>query len=120
MEGRVKAVHAISLAAKPVPEQERIIKLMKEAGVSVICCPSAAISMRQLDMNGPLHNSIAPVNRLLEFGVPVYMGVDNVYDLFMPFVDGDLWFECRMLMEACRLYDIKKVAEIACDRTGYQ
>lgn len=118
LEGRVSAIHAISVSAKPAMEQDRIVKLLKDAGVSVICCPSAALSMKQLDMNGPLHNSIAPVPKLLEAGVPVYLGVDNVYDLFMPVVDGDMWFECRMLMEACRFYDIKKVAEIACDKSG--
>lgn len=118
LEGRVSAIHAISLAAKPAVEQDRIIKLLKDAGVSVICCPSAALSMKQLDMNGPLHNSIAPVPKLLEAGVPVHLGVDNVYDLFMPIVDGDMWFECRVLMESCRFYDIKRVAEIACDKSG--
>ncbi len=32
----------------------------------------------------------------------------------MPMVDGDIWTECRMLMEACRFYDIDQVAEWAC------
>jgi cytosine/creatinine deaminase len=120
MEGRVSAIHSVSLAAKPPHEQERIIKLLKDAGVSVIVCPSAALSMKQLDLNGPLHNSIAPVPRLIEGGVQVYLGVDNIHDLFMPLVDGDMWFECRMLMEACRYYDIQRVAEIACDRSGFK
>jgi cytosine deaminase len=119
LEGRVSAIHAISLSAKPVVEQDRIVKLLKDAGVSVICCPSAALSMKQLDMNGPLHNSIAPVPKLLDAGVPVHLGIDNVYDLFMPIVDGDMWVECRFLMEACRFYDIKRVAEIACDKSGF-
>jgi cytosine/creatinine deaminase len=119
MEGRVSAIHAISLSAKSANEQDRIIRLLKDAGVSVICCPSAAISMRQLEMTGPLHNSIAPVPKLLDAGVPVYLGVDNVYDLFMPLVDGDLWFESRLLMEATRLYDIDRVAKIATDRSGF-
>lgn len=119
LEGRVAAIHAISLAAKPALEQDRVIRLLKDAGVSVIVCPSAALSMKQLDMTAPLHNSIAPVPKLLDAGVPVYLGVDNVYDLFMPLVDGDLWFECRLLMEACRFYDIDRVAQIAADRSGY-
>ena len=59
------------MAAKPPFEQDRTIGLLKDAGVSVICCPSAALSMKQLDMTGPLHNSIAPVPKLLEAGVPV-------------------------------------------------
>lgn len=118
LEGRVSAIHAISMAAKPPLEQDRVIKLLKDAGVSVIVCPSAALSMKQLEMNGPLHNSIAPVPKLLDAGVPVRMGVDNVYDLFMPLTDGDMWFECRLLMEACRFYDLKRVAEIACDKSA--
>lgn len=119
LEGRVSAVHAISLAAKPASEQDRVIKLLKDAGVSVIVCPSAAVSMRQLDMTAPLHNSIAPVPKLLDAGVPTYLGVDNVYDLFMPLVDGDLWFESRMLMETCRFYDIDRVAKLVSDKSGF-
>ena len=95
-------------------EQDRIIELLKEAGVSIIICPSAALSMKQLGMNAPLHNSIAPFPKLMAAGVPCYMGVDNIHDLFMPIVDGDMWFECRILMEACRFYDVEKVAELAC------
>lgn len=114
LEGRVFAVHAISVAAKPPNEQDRIIKLLKDAGIGVIICPSAAMSMKQLDMTAPLHNSIAPFVKLIEAHVPVYLGVDNIHDLFMPMVDGDLWFECRMLMEACRFYDIDRVARFAC------
>lgn len=119
LEGRVSAVHAISVSAKPVHEQDRIIRLLKDAGVSVICCPSAALSMKQLDMQAPLHNSIVPVPKLLDAGVPVYLGVDNVYDLFMPLVDGDLWFESRLLMEACRFYDIDRVAKLVSDKSGF-
>ena len=65
-------------------------------------------------MNAPLHNSIAPYMRMRAAGVKCYLGVDNVHDLFMPMVDGDIWTECRMLMEACRFYDIDAVAEWAC------
>ncbi|MCA9179732.1 MAG: amidohydrolase family protein [Planctomycetales bacterium] len=116
LQGRVFGVHAISMAAKPAAEQDRIADLLKDAGVGVICCPSAALSMKQLPMAAPLHNSIAPVVKLMERGVDVYLGVDNVHDLFMPLVDGDMWFECRVLMEACRHYDLESVAEIACRR----
>jgi cytosine/adenosine deaminase-related metal-dependent hydrolase len=116
LQGRVFGVHAISMAAKPEREQDRIVELLKEAGVSIIICPSAALSMKALDLTAPLHNSIAPFTKLQAAGVPCYLGVDNIHDLFMPIVDGDMWFECRMLMEACRFYDIQRIAELACAR----
>jgi cytosine/adenosine deaminase-related metal-dependent hydrolase len=114
MQGRVFGVHAISLGAKDEREQDRIIEKVKEADMGIIICPSAALSMKQLPMTAPLHNSIAPFVKLRQAGVRTYLGIDNVHDLFMPMVDGDIWTECRMLMEACRFYDIDQVAEWAC------
>lgn len=119
LEGRVSSIHSISVSSKPNIEQDRIIKLVKDAGVNIIICPSAALSMKELELNAPIHNSIAPLVKLLEADIKVFLGVDNIYDLFMPVVDGDMWFECRMLMEACRFYDIEKVAQIACDKSGF-
>lgn len=114
MQGRVFGIHAISLAAKDDREQNRIIDKVLEADMGIIICPSAALSMKQLPMDGPLHNSIAPYPKLRDAGVRCYLGVDNVHDLFMPMVDGDMWTECRMMMEACRFYDIDAMAEFAC------
>ncbi len=113
MEGKVIGVHATSLAAQEKKERKRIAKLLKTAGISIAICPSSALSTKMLPFSAPLHNAIAPVNDLLEAGVNVCLGTDNIYDLFMPFGDGDLWLETRFLMEANRFYDLEKVAKIA-------
>src|SRR5690606_41521788 len=64
---------------------------------------------------GALHSF--PTRRSSDLaGVRTYLGVDNVHDLFMPLVDGDIWTECRMLMEATRCYDMDAVAEWASRR----
>jgi hypothetical protein len=120
LQGRVYGVHAISVAAKDEREQDRIIEKVVEADVGIIVCPSAALSMKQLDMNAPLHNSIAPFVKMKAAGVRLFLGVDNVHDLFMPIVDGDMWTECRVLMEACRFYDLDAVADWACNLTPEQ
>jgi len=118
LEGKVFAVHAISVSALDPSAQDRVCRRLRDAGVTVIICPSAALSMRQLPMTAPLHNSIAPLAKLLEHGVNVCMGVDNVCDLFMPFCDGDMWTECRMLMESSRFYDLDAMVRIATNRCG--
>lgn len=110
MQGRVYGIHAISVSAKDESEQNRIVELCKEADVGIVICPSAALSMRQLPMTAPLHNSIGPFVKLKKAGVRTYLGIDNINDLFMPIVDGDMWTEARMLMEACRHYDLDEVA----------
>ncbi|CAK8711774.1 MAG: Amidohydrolase family protein [Candidatus Electronema aureum] len=119
MEGRVRAVHSVSLAAKDQSERKRIMRVAKDAGLSFIVCPSAALSMKQLQKYAPLHNSIAPVEELVSSGLPVYLGADNIHDLFMPLVDGDMWTECRFLMEACRYYELETVANLATDKSGF-
>lgn len=120
LEGRVRLVHAISLSCQNLEDRQRVISKIKETETGVIVCPSAAISMKQQsDILAPIHNSIAPVIELIEGGVDVMLGVDNIHDLFMPLVDGDLWFECRLLMEAIRCYDLDLIAQIATNTKGF-
>jgi len=113
MQGRVYGIHAISVSAKQESEQDRICALCKEADVGIVLCPSAALSMKMLPMESPLHNSIGPFVKLKQAGVRAYLGIDNIADLFMPVVDGDMWTETRMLMESCRYYDLEQVADWA-------
>jgi len=113
-EGKVIAVHALSVSAQPKDYRQKIYQEMAALGIKVVVCPSAALAMKQLDQyQAPVHNSIANVPEMLEAGVTVGLGVDNIYDFYQPFVDGDMWIEMRMLQEACRYYDFEKLVKIA-------
>tara|TARA_Y100000592_G_C5475349_1_gene321961 strand:- start:1165 stop:2103 length:939 start_codon:yes stop_codon:yes gene_type:complete len=107
------AIHSISLAAHPEHYQKVIAKRLASENVGVIICPSAALSMKPLSYLAPIHNSIAPLKLLLESNVRLGLGIDNIADLYMPLVDGDMWFECRLLMEATRHYNLNHIANIA-------
>ena len=113
MEGRVVAVHAISVGAQAKQKRKELYTLMKAAGLTVVCSPSAAISMKPLDYTTEIHNSIVPVLELLEAGIAVALGTDNISDIYQPLVDGDMYTELRLLAEACRFYDINKLVQIA-------
>ena len=113
LEQKVSLVHCISLACQEEDYIRRQANRMQQLNVDVIVCPSAAISMKQNhSVYSPVHNSIAPVSILLDEGVNVKLGMDNIEDLFMPLVDGDMWFETRLLMEATRIYDFNKIINI--------
>ena len=113
LKQKVSLVHCISLACHSEEYIRQQAKRMQQLNVDVIVCPSAALSMKQNhSMYAPIHNSIAPVKILLEEGVNVKLGIDNIEDLFMPLVDGDMWFETRLLMEATRIYDLEKIINI--------
>ena len=113
-QGRVVAVHAISTSAQPKAYRTDLYKKMADVGIAVACCPGPALSMRQLDQyQSNVHNSIANVPEMLEAGITVGLGVDNISDFYQPFIDGDMWIELRILMEACRFYDFDKLVDIA-------
>ena len=114
MQGKVNAVHCCSLAAHPDDYIKEVAQLIKEADMSVIICPRAMIDNQQpRHKMAPVHNSIAPVPQLLEEGINVCLGVDNVYDYFCPFIDGDIFKELQFLIEACRIYEVGKLVDIA-------
>jgi len=113
LQGRVNAVHVCSLAAQENDYMQEVIKLIEEADMSVIVCPRAMIDGKQMrEKKSPVHNSIAPVPELIEGGVNVAIGIDNVYDYFCPFIDGDIFTELVFLLETCRYYDIDKLSDI--------
>ena len=114
MQGRVNAVHCCSLAAQPDDYMMEVIKLIKESQMNVIVCPRAMLDNQQpRHKMAPVHNSIAPVPQMIEAGINVALGVDNVHDYFCPFIDGDIFTELIFLIEACRYYDVEKLVDIA-------
>ena len=119
-QGKSRAIHSVSLACQPLEYQREMGKRMAELDVGLVVCPSAVISMTQHnEFSAPIHNSIAPVKLLLEEGVNIGLGIDNVEDIFMPFCDGDFLFELRLLSEAERIYKPDVLTSIASNTMGF-
>lgn len=113
-QGKVVALHTVSVSAQPKKYRQNLYKKMAAAGISVVVCPSAGLSMRQLEKyTAPVHNSLANVPEMLEAGLTVGMGTDNIADFYLPFVDGEMWTEMRLLQEACRYYNFDELVKIA-------
>lgn len=114
MQGKVNAVHACSLASQQDDYMMEVIDLIKEADMSVIVCPRSMLDQVDIrDKMAPVHNKVAPVPHLIEAGINVCLGVDNVHDYFCPFINGNLYDELNFLLEACRYYDIDELVKIA-------
>ena len=70
--------------------------------------------MRQHDDKmSPVHNSIAPVPEMIEAGLNVSLGLDNISDIYEPEASGVIWDEIRMLDAACRYHEPEMLAKIA-------
>jgi len=113
MQGKVSAVHSISVAAHPKKYRQELYKLMKEADLMVISCPTAWIDHNRTERLAPSHNSMTPVDEMIPAGLTVAFGTDNINDIYKPFSDGDLWTELRVMLESCHFYDIENLSEIA-------
>ncbi len=85
--------HCLSLATLPDAEQDRWAVAIAEAGAEVLVAPSI------LCFGLPL----APVARLMDAGVTVTVGTDNLQDVFVPFGSGSILEAARMVALICGL-----------------
>ena len=113
LEDKVTAVHSISLACHPRKYRNEVYKMSRDAGLSFISCPSAWIDHPRREDFAPIHNSITPVDELIENNLTVAIGSDNIMDVYKPYCDGDMSFELRMLLEACKIYNEEELVKIA-------
>jgi len=113
-EPLVWAVHMLSPTTYPEERFQRLARSLTECNVGVICCPSAALGMRQLrPLMTPTYNSIPRLLELLSAGVHVRIGSDNIADMCSPSTTADLTDEVFVLSAALRFYNVDVLARIA-------
>lgn len=116
-EPMVWFIHLISPSTYAEDRFRRLLEGLVRHNVGVICCPSAAISMRQLrPLASPTFNSIARVLDLLGHGIQVRLGSDNICDICSPAGTTDLVWEVFVLCNAIRYYDEGVLARLAAGR----
>lgn len=113
MQGRVVAIHGISIGAHSRTYRQRLYALMKKAQVMMIACPTAWIDTPRSEQFVPMHNSMTPVDELVPAGITVALGTDNVCDAMVPWNAGDMWHEMTTLATGCRFDDFDELVKIA-------
>jgi cytosine/creatinine deaminase len=110
----VWAVHMISPSTYDEARFKAMVEGLLEYNIGVICCPSAAIGMRQLrSIATPTYNSIPRVLELLAAGVPVRLASDNIADICSPTTTANLIDEVFVLSAAIRYYNVDVLAKLA-------
>jgi len=113
LEGRVTAVHGISIACHNKHYRRDVYTMSKDAGLSFISCPTAWIDSRRKEDRTPTHNAITPVEEMLSHDLIVAIGSDNIHDVYKPYSTGDMGTELKFLLEALHLYDMETLSDIA-------
>lgn len=106
-------VHVISPSTYEERRFQKLLESLVELNLGVICCPSAAISMRQYrTAYTPTFNSIARVLEMLAAGLHVRVGSDNICDITSPAGTPDLLHELYVLCNAVRYYELELLAKL--------
>jgi cytosine/creatinine deaminase len=113
LEGKVVAVHSISLACHSKRYREEVYRMAKDSGMMFITCPTAWIDHPRTERLMPFHNAVTPVDELLNHGLTIAIGSDNIHDIYKPYADGNMEVELRFLLESCKIYDEKQLINIA-------
>ena len=109
------AIHIISPSTYDEGRFEKLLAGLVECNIGVVCCPSAALGMRQLrPLATPTYNSIPRVLEMVAAGVHVRLGSDNIADICSPSTTADLRDEVFILSAALRFYHVGVLAKLAC------
>jgi len=113
-EPMIWLVHVISPSTYDEPRFQATLAALAELNIGIICCPSAALSMRQLrSIATPTYNSMARLLEMLAAGIHVRLGSDNICDIASPAGTCDLLNEIFVLSNALRYYDVDILASLA-------
>lgn len=102
-EHGVTASHCVSLGVQPLDEQRRIAELAAEAGVHVVALPSSNLFLQGRDHPVATPRGITAVRPLLDAGVNVAAGWDNLQDPFNPMGRGDCLETAAMMVMAAHV-----------------
>ncbi len=84
----VAASHCCSLGFVDAAPRAQVIELVARAGIGIIALPACNLVLMGRGMQ-PAPRGVAPVRELLDAGVTVAVGSDNVQDPFQPWGDYD-------------------------------
>lgn len=113
MQGKVVAIHCISLGTHSKDYRQMVYQKMKQSGIMVVSCPTSHIDSARGEEMMPKHNSVTPVDELTPEGIVVGIGTDNFADITLPFTDGNMWEELKLLMMTCQIRNIETAVNIA-------
>ena len=85
LQGRVTADHCCALAVYPDDEAARVIEKVKQAEIGVIILPIANLQMLGGEGVTPVNRGSSRAKELLNAGVNVSAGADNMYDIWFRF-----------------------------------
>lgn len=102
-QGRVSVGHLTSLGAVEPDRQEALIRLISDAGISVMCLPATDMHLGARKDSHNVRRTLTPVRALRDGGVNVCLATNNIRNAFTPYGTGDLLNIAQLALPACHL-----------------
>lgn len=99
----VTAGHCVSLAVQPPATQRAVAEALAIAGVTIVTLPLTNLYLQGRDDTVAPRRGLTAVRQLLDAGVVVAAGSDNVGDPFNPIGNGDPLATAALLVAAAHL-----------------
>ena len=117
-QGRVTASHLCGLDMVPPALRTNVCHLLGEAGVSVVSTPASNMYGNGRDDAVGARRGVTRVRNLIESGVRVAVGTDNIRDAFDPFGNTDLIQNAVIASLACHMVTEQDFLEMLWMHTG--
>ncbi len=108
----VTASHCTNLGVQPFEVQRKVAESLAAAGIPVICCPQTNLYLLARDQRTAPARGLTAVRTLVEAGVVLAAGGDNLRDVFHPLGRADPLEAATLLVSAGHLQPHHALAAI--------
>lgn len=103
MKGRVSASHTTAMHSYNNAYCDKLLRVLKMSGIHIIANPLVNVNLQGRFDTYPKRRGITRIKELLERGIPVSMGHDDIYDPFYPLGNGDMKEVLVMGLHLCHM-----------------
>ncbi len=112
MQQRVTASHCVRLGMLDHDRRGPVVDLVAKAGIGIVTLPITNLYLQGRDADGAVPRGLTAIRALLEAGVPVAAGADNLRDPFNPVGRADPFETTSLLVAAGHLRPAEALAAV--------
>jgi cytosine deaminase len=112
LQQRVTASHCVRLGMLPPERLERVLAVVARAGLGIVTLPITNLYLQGRDATHATPRGITAVRRILDAGIPLAAGGDNLRDPFNPAGRADPFETTSLLMTAAHLRPVEALAAV--------
>ncbi|HLU57087.1 MAG TPA: amidohydrolase family protein [Pseudonocardia sp.] len=112
LQQRVTASHCVRLGMLPPDRLARVLDVAARAGLGIVTLPITNLYLQGRDATHAAPRGIAAVRQILDAGIPLAAGGDNLRDPFNPAGRADPFETTSLLMTAAHLRPLEALAAV--------